>query len=62
MQELKEFINMGGYAFYVWSSYGVCFIVLLINVLIPVWREKKLYRMLANRKNRVKQINESSTS
>jgi len=29
---MTEFFNMGGYAVYVWSAYGLCFLVLGLNV------------------------------
>jgi len=31
---VKEFLDMGGYAFYVWSSFGITAVVLLLNVFI----------------------------
>lgn len=39
---LSEFINMGGQGLYVWSSYGISLLVLLINVLVPVLRKRSL--------------------
>ena len=39
---LNEFFNMGGYAFYVWTSYGIALAVLLINVILPLRQRKKL--------------------
>ena len=32
---LNEFLHMGGYAFYVWTSYGIALIILLANILLP---------------------------
>ena len=29
---MSEFLNMGGYALYVWPSYGLGFIVLALNL------------------------------
>ena len=29
---MTEFFNMGGYAAYVWSAYGLCCLVLGLNV------------------------------
>ena len=29
MNGLREFLHMGGYAFYVWSSYGIALVVLV---------------------------------
>ncbi len=31
---MKEFFSMGGYAWYVWGSYGVTFLLLLIEILL----------------------------
>jgi heme exporter protein D len=39
---LSEFFNMGGYAFYVWTSYGLALVVLLVNLVLPVRQRKKL--------------------
>ncbi len=37
---------MGGYGFFVWTSYGVFFAVLLFSVLAPVIRRRSLAREL----------------
>jgi heme exporter protein D len=44
---LNEFFHMGGYAFYVWTSYGIALIVLLANVLMPARQRKKLLTDIA---------------
>ena len=49
---LKEFFDMGGYGFYVWSSYGIAMIVLLANVLSPILQRRKLLARLARRTRR----------
>ncbi len=51
---MSEFFNMGGYAVYVWSSFGISFVVLLLNVLFPILRRRQLKRdVLAHiRRNR----------
>ncbi|MGR9037228.1 MAG: heme exporter protein CcmD [Gammaproteobacteria bacterium] len=41
---LREFFAMGGYAFYVWTAYGVTLIVLLANIIIPVVQRKQFLR------------------
>ncbi len=41
---VQEFFAMGGYAFYVWSSYGITLIVLLANIIIPVVQRKQFLR------------------
>ena len=33
MKTLSEFLDMGGYGAYVWSSYGLCFAILAWNIL-----------------------------
>jgi heme exporter protein D len=51
---MSEFLHMGGYAFYVWTSYGLAFIVLLANVLNPWLRERKLLREMASKARRAR--------
>lgn len=41
---LQEFLAMGGYGFYVWTSYGICLVVLLANVIVPVIQRKQFLR------------------
>ena len=38
---MSEFFHMGGYAWYVWGSYGVTFICLLIGIAVLLKRETK---------------------
>jgi heme exporter protein D len=42
----SEFFAMGGYALYVWSSFGVCALVLLLEPLVIRARNKKVTRRL----------------
>ena len=44
---LNEFFHMGGYAFYVWTSYGIALFVLLINVILPLRQRNKLLDNIA---------------
>jgi len=39
---MSEWWQMGGYAAYVWSSYGIAFAVLAANVVWPYWRQRTL--------------------
>ena len=41
---MQNFFAMGGYAFYVWTSYGLTLIVLLANIIIPVVQRKQFLR------------------
>ena len=46
---MSEFFNMGGYALYVWLSYGLTAVILIANVIIPKLREKQVKRDLIMR-------------
>ena len=41
-----EFFAMGGYAFYVWGSYVLAAVILTLNVLIPLRRNKHVRQAL----------------
>jgi len=43
---IAEFFNMGGYALYVWGSYGVTLVVLALNVLLARQQQRQVVRML----------------
>ena len=51
-----EFFHMGGYAFYVWTSYGLTLIVLLDNVLSPLRQLRKILADLARRERRERKL------
>lgn len=38
----SEFFDMGGYAFFVWTSYGLTFIVVVANIISPILQRKKV--------------------
>jgi heme exporter protein D len=38
----SEFFAMGGYAFFVWTSYGIALLVILLNIVMPVIERKKV--------------------
>ncbi len=42
-----EFLHMGGYAPYVWGSYGLALLVLVGNVLAARHRRRKLIREIS---------------
>ena len=54
MSGLIEFFNMGGYAFYVWTAYGMAFVVLAANVLAARACERRLRSELGRRARRVR--------
>jgi heme exporter protein D len=46
MDTLSEFFHMGGYAFYVWTSYALVAVLLVVNLWIPVARGRRLQQKL----------------
>lgn len=44
---MAEFLAMGGYAFYVWVSYGMVAVILVCYYVHPVLKKRKLLRDLA---------------
>jgi heme exporter protein D len=38
----SEFFAMGGYAFFVWTSYGIALLVILLNIVMPMIERKKV--------------------
>lgn len=49
---LHDFFAMGGYAFYVWMSYGICFVVLLANVVLTRIKHRQFLRQLSQKEKR----------
>ena len=52
MASLQTFLHMGGYAIYVWPAYGLTFIVLIINIILPLKREGRFFQTFTARKKR----------
>jgi len=40
----SEFFAMGGYAFFVWMSYGLTFLVILVNIVMPLIERKQVIK------------------
>ena len=57
MDGLNQFFNMGGYAFYVWSSYGIAAIVLLANLVVPIRQRRQLVADLRRKVRREQRQN-----
>lgn len=45
----SAFWNMGGFAFYVWTSYALAVLVLSLNILAPLVRRRAVVRQLRSR-------------
>jgi heme exporter protein D len=59
---MKEFFDMGGYAFFIWTSYGLALIVLVANLIIPMIHERNLLRVLARKLRRKRRDNHDSNT
>lgn len=49
---MSDFLSMGGYGFYVWSSYGLFAAMLVWDLLAPRLRERATLRQLALKQRR----------
>ena len=38
----SEFLHMGGYAVYVWSSYGLALLLVVANIVSPIIERKRV--------------------
>lgn len=54
-----EFFNMGGYAFHVWTSWGLTALVLLALFILPKYRNKKIRSDIKRQIQREQQIDKS---
>ena len=49
---MTEFLNMGGYGLYVWPAYLIVAIVLILNLIVPLRRHRRLLSEFSRHKNR----------
>lgn len=52
----SDFIAMGGYGFYVWLSYGLTFLSLLILIVNSIVKRKKILKNVELRLSRQQRI------
>ncbi|MBG7610590.1 MAG: heme exporter protein CcmD [Anaerolineae bacterium] len=57
----SEFFNMGGYAFFVWTSYALTLIVIVLNIVSPMLQRKKTIARIKRAIKREAVINRSSS-
>ncbi|POY77903.1 heme exporter protein CcmD [Pseudomonas amygdali pv. morsprunorum] len=48
----SDFLAMGRHGLFVWSAYGLCLLVLLINVAMPLVARKRFLKQQARRLTR----------
>ena len=58
---MSEFLNMGGYAMFVWPSYGLTLIVLLLNWWLPYQQHKQNLKKLKRQYRQESKRDDSST-
>jgi heme exporter protein D len=58
---LSEFFHMGGYAVFVWSSYAIALVVLVLNWWLPLHQHKQNLKKLKRRFRQDSKQNDSST-
>ena len=49
---MAELFSMHGYGGYVWTAYGVFFLVLVADALAPIWRRRRTLSELRGRLKR----------
>ncbi|GIU46628.1 heme exporter protein D [Shewanella sairae] len=59
---ISEFINMGGYAFYVWLAYGVTFFSLGTLVILSVRQKRKVLVEIAKKMQREERLKETRSN
>jgi heme exporter protein D len=57
----SEFFNMGGYAFFVWTSYALTLIVIVANIVSPILQRKRTIARIKRAIKREAIINKSSS-
>ena len=50
---MSDFLAMGGYGFYVWTSYAVFLVVLLVDAHAPGLRRRRVHAGLRGRLKRI---------
>ena len=57
----SEFFHMGGYAFFVWTSYAITFVVIIDNIVLPIVQRKKVIARIKRtiRREQIEQNRES---
>lgn len=52
----SEFIAMGGYGFYVWLSYGLTFLALILLIINSIAKKNKILKNVEQRLSREQRI------
>ena len=60
-ESFSDFLGMGGYALYVWVSYGLFLLFIVGNVVPPLLSKQKILKQLIARSRREENSNESAS-
>jgi len=44
---IEEFLSMGGYAQFVWPSYGLVLVILIVNLILPLKRKAEIEKSIS---------------
>jgi len=55
-ESLSDFFAMGGYAFYVWLSYGAAFVLLMALTIVSVRGRKNLFNQIRSKQAREQKL------
>lgn len=59
-QSWSDFINMGGYGFYVWLSYGISFVAMIILAIQSVKGRKTVLKEVLREQQREARLNQAN--
>lgn len=62
MKSLAQFFEMGGYAFYVWGSFGVALLLMAVEVWLLLRRRRRALLRQAARAPKMKVLKENETT
>lgn len=58
---MTDFFHMGGHAPYVWSAYGIGVLILMLNIVLPWWQNRRFREQLRRQLSRKAQHASSAT-
>lgn len=59
-QSWSDFINMGGYGFYVWLSYGISLVAMIILAIQSVKERKTVLKEVLREQQREARLNQAN--
>lgn len=47
--QIEQLLSMGGYGIYIWMAYSMAILVIVLNLLMPLWQHQKLLKRIGRR-------------